>query len=164
MESFKEALKQLEDSAVFKEWIKENKKCYLSYGFAMVRGDDIWRIGYYNPENQRVVSFVIDKDISMEHEDESFKKPESEVKRLETDKIKIEYDSALEKADALQKEKYSAEIPLKIIMIIQNHNELGQIWNISYITQSFKTLNIKINAENNEILKEEMIALFEFKK
>ena len=164
MKTFKEALKKLEDSSVFKEWIKDNKKCYLSYGFVMIKGDEIWRIGYYNPENERVVSFVIDENISVEHEDESFKRPESEVKKLDASKIKISHEKALEKADSVHKEKYSAEIPLKIVVIVQDHAELGNIWNITYITQSFKTLNFKISASDCRSLKDEAIELFEFKK
>ena len=53
---------------------------------------------------------------------------------------------------------------MKIIMLIQNHNKLGNIWNITYVTESFKTLNIKIDAASGKIVRDELIELFQFKK
>jgi len=164
MKSFKEALDELKNSEVFKNWSKDNSNCYLSFGFVMIKAEDLWRIGYYHPDNEQVTSFVIDEKILVEPEDKSFKKPESEVKELNPDEIKVEYSKALKLAEEIQKEKYSTEIPMKIVMIIQNHNELGNIWNVTYVTQNFKTLNIKIDANSGEIIKDQLIELFEFKK
>lgn len=164
MKSFKDALDKLKSSDIFNRWHKDNKKCYLSYGFVIIKGDDVWRIGYFHPDNEQVTSFVIDEKIFIEPEDESFKKPDAKVKKLNPAEIKIAYDTALKTAENLQKEKYKSEIPLKIIMLIQNHNKLGNIWNITYVTESFKTLNIKIDAASGKIVRDELIELFQFKK
>ena len=164
MKSFKDSLDELENSEVFKEWSKNNPNCYLSFGFVMIKAEDLWRIGYYHPNNEQVTSFVIDESILVEPEDKSYKKPESEVKELNPDEIQISYAQALKLAEEVQKEKYSTEIPMKIVMIIQNHNELGNIWNVTYVTQTFKTLNIKIDAASGDIIKDQLIELFEFRK
>jgi hypothetical protein len=164
MKSFKEALDELRNSNIFKRWYKDNKKCYLSYGFVIVKGDDLWRIGYFHPDNEKVTSFVIAENILIEPEEGSFKKPDSKVKELKPNEIKVRYAAALETAEKLQKEKYPQEIPLKIVLLVQNHNKLGNIWNITYVTQSFKTLNIKVDAVKGKIVRDELIELFEFKK
>ena len=164
MKSFKEALDELKNSKIFKDWAKDNSKCYLSFGFVLIKGEDLWRIGYFHPDDEQVTSFVIDEEIKIEPEDESFKKPESEVKELNPDDIQVSYSQALKLAEELQQEKYKQEIPMKIVMIVQNHNELGNIWNITYVTQSFKTLNIKVDASSGDIVRDELIELFEIKK
>ena len=48
--------------------------------------------------------------------------------------------------------------------ILQNLGEFGNIWNITYVTHSFKTLNIKINAENGKILHHSLDSLMDFVK
>ena len=163
MKQFNDSLKELNDSSVFKEWRKDNPKCYLSYGFIIVKGDDTWRIGYYHPDNQEVSSFLIAKEIIQEPTDEeAFQKPECDVKELKPKEIKTNCEDALKTAEKLQKEKSKQEIPLKIVVIVQNHNELGNIWNITYVTQNFKTLNIKVDAGSGDVLKDELIELFHF--
>ena len=52
----------------------------------------------------------------------------------------------------------------KTIVILQNLSEFGNIWNITYVTHSFKTLNMKINAENGKILHHDIVSLMDFVK
>ena len=80
------------------------------------------------------------------------------IKSLNIEKVKIDYENALKTASELQKEKYKTEIPFKQITILQNIDE-GQVWNFTFITQAFKTLNIKIDAKTGEIVKDELINL-----
>ncbi|MBW3022928.1 hypothetical protein KY308_02405, partial [Candidatus Woesearchaeota archaeon] len=58
-------------------------------------------------------------------------------------------------------EKYKTHIPIKRIAILQ-HLPIGQVWNITYVTQSFNTLNIKINAETKEIVSDKLVSIVQF--
>ena len=51
----------------------------------------------------------------------------------------------------------------KIIAIIQNLDK-EQIWNVTFLTQSFKTLNLKIKSDNGEIIEKKLDSLFKIEK
>ncbi len=161
---FKDALKKLNKSSEFNDWKNKHKDSYLSYGFIMIASDvqQDWQLGYYNPGNDTLTSFSVNERVIKNPDAEIFKN-KSKVQRLDTRKVKINLNKALRIAETLQKEKYSAHIPIKKIIILQNL-DLGQVWNITYVTQSFKTLNIKINSETGEILKYDLVDLFNVEK
>ncbi|MBI2652931.1 hypothetical protein HYX00_05695, partial [Candidatus Woesearchaeota archaeon] len=46
----------------------------------------------------------------------------------------------------------------------QNMAALGNIWNITYITEAFNTLNMKIDASNGKVLEHNLSSIFSFKK
>ena len=82
------------------------------------------------------------------------------IKELDAEKVRLEFDEALEKAKEFQKKEYRNEQILKEIFILQ-HIERGQVYNITFLLSSFKTLNIKIDAASGEIVshqKEEFIS------
>ena len=68
------------------------------------------------------------------------------------EKIKLDYDDAIKKANEVKKEHYPHELTNKEIVVIQDLVEEGQVYNITFITAAFKTLNIKINAESGEVI------------
>ena len=81
---------------------------------------------------------------------------------ITTDKITM---APLEKiADKLKREKYKNETLTKKIIILQNLKEFGHIWNLTFLTSSFKTLNIKIDANSGKILKKKLASLITFTK
>ena len=159
---FKQALKKLYDSKVYKEW--KTKSCYLTYGFIMISEEvkQEWQIGCYDPKADRITAFTISDKVIKNPESEVFKK-NSEVFELEPSKIKLTLEKTLEKAEEVQKTKYAQHTPVKKVVILQKLS-IGQVWNITYITNTFKTLNIKIDAESGEVLKHDLIELFRFDK
>ena len=48
---------------------------------------------------------------------------------------------------------------MKEVVILQNL-DVGQVWNITYITKSFQTLNIKIDAETGDVLEDKLHQIF----
>ncbi len=42
--------------------------------------------------------------------------------------------------------------------------EFGDIWNITYVTEAFNTLNMKIDAENGRVLEHNLASVFSFRK
>jgi len=161
------ALEKLKQSKQFKDLIKKNKNIYFSYALIMLENNKSgpWQLGFYHKSTDKMITFIVDKDeIKMEKEEEIFKKPETKVNEVDIEKAKIPYNEILKTAREFQKNKYPKELVSKTIAILQNLNEYGDIWNITYITHSFKTLNMKINAENGKIISHNLESLMSLAK
>ena len=155
-----DVVKKLEKSSKFKEL---NKKSYLAHLFKMMDdlNKDIWQIGYYN-EDGTITTFIIEKkDIKIVPEQEVFQKTKRKVKKLDIDKVKIDLDKALDIVKDLQQKKFSGNTPLKIMVVLQNiANHI--VYNITYITNSFNTLNMKIDAINGKVISYELTPMLQF--
>ena len=161
------AFKKLKESKEFKEWNKKNKDTYLSYAFKMLENNKEvpWQFGFYHKAAEKITTFTVDKaTIKMQEEEEIFKKPDMEVKPLDINKIEIPFKKILKKAEDFQKSKYSKELVSRTIAILQNLEGYGNVWNITYVTHSFKTLNMKINTENGKIIHYSLDSLMDFIK
>jgi len=161
-----ESVKKLEDSKEFKDFKKQNKEAYLAHVFYMLdeANQDIVQIGYYNKSKDRITTFVVEGDnITKNPEAEVFKEQEIMMKPIDLSKVKINVNEAVDIAEKLQKDKYKQEIPVKKIAILQ-HLPLGQVWNITFVTQTFKTLNIKIDSGTKKIVSEKLLSIIEFGK
>jgi hypothetical protein len=82
---------------------------------------------------------------------------------LDVGKVKIGAAEALERASAVQKKKYSAQTPMKGIIILQ-HLNIGTVWNVTFITQAFAALTVKVDAASGEILRDHLTSLFDLKE
>jgi len=145
------ALEKLKKSKQFKDWNNKNPETFFSY--AMKTSDnDTWQLGFYNKKTDKMTTFIINQEIEMQQEEEIFKKPDMEVNPINLNKIKISYKKILKIAEEFQKKKYSKELASKTIAILQNLEQYGTIWNMTFVMHSFSTLNMKINPENAKIL------------
>ena len=86
------------------------------------------------------------------------------VNEIQLDKVKITFDSAIGKADEFQQKNFPKDKSIKTIAILQNMPNLGNIWNITYITEAFNTLNIKIDASNGKVLEHNLSSILSFRK
>ncbi|MEW6063016.1 MAG: hypothetical protein AB1571_01430 [Nanoarchaeota archaeon] len=151
MKDIYSSLRHVEDSEKFREWKKKHKG-FLCSIFMMCSADKLdgdWQFDFYS--NGKITSFS-DKAFS---ESDIFEK--HELKELKLDKVNIKIEDALKIIRGLKEEKYKDESFDKIIIILQNG-----LWNISYITKSFKILNIKIDNKNGKITEESLKPLFSF--
>jgi len=164
---FAEALEKLEKSAEFRDWKKENVDSYISCGFLVIDGDQMreWQIGYYNKVRDTITNFVIgDNDIEIGEASDVFKEENTTVKKLELSEVKLNLSQALEAALKVKNDKYMQEIVIKKIILLQNLEKYGNIWNVTFVTKAFKTLNIKINANDGAVLEDGIISVIEFEK
>lgn len=160
----KEVIENLCSHSEFKEWKKTHKDCYLVHAFKMPddANENIWQIGYYDKKKDKITTFFIEQgDVKIIPEEEVYKREKKAVKELDIDKVKINVNKALEKANEILKEKYKEQV-MKTVIILQNIEE-GLVWNITFVTNSFKTLNIKVDAANGKVVKHELTSLMEFK-
>jgi hypothetical protein len=94
--------------------------------------------------------------------DSIFKKPDVKIKKLDRENIKIDITEALQTAEKIQTTEYKNESPSKIITILQKI-DIGQIYNITYVTQSFKVLNFKVDSSTRKLLKKSLKSIMDFK-
>jgi len=163
----KQALGKLKQSVQFRDLSNKNKELNFSHALIMFESnkDVPWQLGFYNKSTDKIITFIVNKDeIKMEKEEEIFKKPGMVVNLLTIEKVKIPYNEILKKAEDFQKKKYPKELVSKTIAILQNLEEYGNIWNITFVTHSFNTLNMKINPENGEIVHHSFNSLMDITK
>ena len=162
-EMMMDSFRRMKESAVFKSWKRENKESYLVHAFNMVEGEKEagWQFGYYLKKKDRVVTFIVDDDVKKSPESEVFKKDRKAIMQLDLARVKTACDKALEKAKKLQDDKYKGHEPFKEVVLLQ-HIELGQVWNITFVTRSFDTLNIKIDSGTGKIKSHKLESLFSF--
>ena len=159
------ALKKLEESQDFKKWRRENKNTCFSYAFKIPQEMlNEWQLGFYDKKKDKITTFIINGDnVNIRPEEDIFKKEETKVNEVQLDKVKLTLDNALAKANEFQKKNFPKDKSIKTIAILQNIPNLGNIWNITYVTETFNILNMKIGASNGKILKYNLSSVFSFR-
>ena len=161
------ALKKLEESQEFRKWYRKNKKTYLSYAFKIPQemNPNEWQFGFYDGKKDRITTFVMSADsIKIRPEEEIFKKEDIKVNEIQLDRVNLAFDRAIAKANEFQQKNFPKDKSIKTIAILQNINVLGNIWNITYVTEAFNTLNMKIDASNGKIIEHNLSSVFSFRK
>jgi uncharacterized membrane protein YkoI len=156
-------LAKLTRSVIFKDWHKNNSKYFLAHAFVMLdeANKGIWQVGFYNLEKERMITFIVsDKEIQHTEEQEVLR-TEAEIFPLKVEEVTHSVEDALKTAKACLQENYRGEMPIKEFFIIQ-HAEGHAMFNITYFTQSLKTINIKIDAKTGKTIKHSMQSLAEF--
>ncbi len=162
---FKEALEKLENSQEIKKLSEES---YLAHGFITLNENmeqaQPWNIGYYNKKTDKIATFAVTEHVIEElGEEDVFKEPGTEVDKLDTDKVGKTLSDAVEITKKTVEEKYKAQIPTKVLVLIQNIKDVGIVWNVTIVTKQLNTLNIKIDAETGEIKEEKLTSLLQYK-
>ncbi|MFH1316550.1 MAG: hypothetical protein ABII01_03465 [Candidatus Woesearchaeota archaeon] len=148
------------------EWKKKNMDCFLAHAFLMFdkTNEGIIQFGFYNPKTDRIITFVIEKgNISISAETEIFKRPESKLKELDIGKVKLTLEEAKKIMEDFQHNEYKNQLQLNSFVILQNIDE-GQVYNFTYITMTFNTLNVKIDSETGEIIKHTLTPMMDMGK
>lgn len=140
-------MESVEASEEFKE-VKNS--IYLCSLFSIMESDKgEWQVDYYDPKEDKIISFVVNDKVNRE-ESKIFKEKESKVDKLEIERVKIDLKEAFKIADKLHKEKYNNESVNKKIVILQTVKK--PLWNITYLTACFNIVNFKIDASSGEII------------
>ena len=162
-----QALGKLEKDSGFNRWKKSKSGSYFSYAFRMLMEseENSWQIGHYDKAADKITTFVVGADsVEMKPEEEVFKKETMEVLPIDRKKIKLGLNDIVDAAKNFQHKKYPHDEPVKIIAILQNLENLGNVWNLTFVTAAFNTLNMKISAENGKIMEHKLSSILSFKK
>ena len=162
--TFRESINRLEASKIFIEWKKEHKDAYLAHSFFMKDNmvEPEWQIGYYDPKTDMISTFVVGENILQNPDAEALKK-EGKVDKLDLTKVKFDYIDAFEAANKIQSEEFKNHVPIKRIFILQSL-EGRQMWNITFVTNTFNTLNIKIDSGTGEVITKQLLSIFRIEK
>lgn len=162
----KPALKKVEESPDFRKWASRHKGTYFSYAFKILQEmPNEWQLGFYDKKKDKITTFVVSNEgISIRPEEEIFKKEEMAINGIQLDKVQLTFDSAIIKAEEFQQKTYPKDRSIKTIAVLQNIEKLGNVWNITYITEAFNTLNMKIDASNGKILEHNLSSVFSFRR
>lgn len=143
---------------------------YLAHFFAHLSSsfelEELWSVGFYDDKRNLVVSYKLDNDNLIVSEGKPFKKAEDKINELKLDKLKIDLSKLKDISLGLQRSKYPGQDPIKIIVLLQNisfNGDKRNVWNLTFITQSFATLNMKIDADNGDILSHELTSLMQWR-
>ena len=158
---FHESLAKLTSQLLFKDWHKNSLDSFLAHAFMMLdeANKDIWQFGFYNPESKKMVTFIVNKSVEQSSEQDVLESG-SPIQKLPVEDIKISVDEALKTAKDIMQKEFKKEAPIKEFFIIQKLEQT--VFNITYFTQSFKTVNIKIDAKSGDVLSKNIQALMEF--
>ncbi|MBI2546631.1 hypothetical protein HYV81_05630 [Candidatus Woesearchaeota archaeon] len=159
-------LKSLEHTLEFKDWQAQHHGHYLVHAFKLLdeANKSIWQIGYYDKETDTITTFVIEdgKELKIIPNLEIFKEEKAAIQKLDISKVKVNAQEAVDKAEAFLKEQYPGEVIVKTILILQSI-EHGQVYNLSFITKSVSTINIKLAADSGQVLEHHKISLSDLK-
>lgn len=122
------------------------------------------QLGYFDPDAQLMISFFVEGDTLIDHkETDDFVRTKDPILPLELPSLKILPDAALALAKKCQQEKYPNSLPIKTFVIIQ-HLALGQIYNITFVTRAFTTLNIRLSTSTGKVLESSLQSLVHYDK
>ncbi|MBU0535712.1 MAG: hypothetical protein KKE20_02010 [Nanoarchaeota archaeon] len=160
--SAKNVLSQLKESKVFKDWVKNNPKAYLCHVFFLFGKKEQCQIGYYDSKKDLITSFDVDKNVTLGTTEKPFKPEGMEVKEVSMKDVSLDFKEAIAIVEDIQRTKYPSEKPVEIIVILQNLASHGTVFNVTHVTHSFKTLNVKVKADNGDILDEQLVSIIQF--
>lgn len=153
-------IKELEARKEFTEWKEKHPDEFLAHAFVMMDEPNkgIWQIGYYDKSSNKMSTFVVNgKQIEIIL-DQDVLKSDAELKPLQLDEVKLSIEEALEIAQKTRVEQYAHELPAKLFFIIQ-HSDGASVFNITFFTSSFKTINVKVSTIDGKVLSHSLQSL-----
>lgn len=149
----KQLISFLENNSVFNDWQSTYKDYFLAHIFVMLdeANIDVWQLGFFDKQKNMMTTFVVDKNVVKIIPDQEILKSGAEITPLDFDAVKISEFSAMNIANNLLRTEYSREKVAKTFFILQQIDALP-VYNITFFTVSFKTINIKISSVDGKII------------
>ena len=157
------SIEQLESSAIFKDWRISHTDSFLAHAFVMFdeANADIWQLGFFSEQNNLMTTFLVEKTEIKIIPDQEVLKSDAAILPLKVADVRISSLEAMHKAQNVLKKEYSAELPLKVFFILQQLKD-GAIYNVTFFTKSFKTVNVKVSAVDGSIIHYSLSSLADF--
>jgi hypothetical protein len=158
-----EIYNKLINSKEFLNWGKNNPSSYLSHFYCQLdnsfKQKSSWEIGFYNKKHDKTTIFTVNNEITIKPEEKVFKK-HGTVEELDLEKIKIDYQQAIDIFKEVKEKNYPKEILLNGFLILQKFQD-ETMWNISFAAKSLNILNIKIDSNNKKVISHKLINFIE---
>ncbi|MBD3259883.1 hypothetical protein GF371_04615 [Candidatus Woesearchaeota archaeon] len=143
---------------------KKDKIDYLAHFFVMLDSKfqklSNWQIGFYNKKEDLVIVFELTQDSSIKMtESKPLKLKEQHiVEELSLNEVKINFETALENLKKIMNEKYPGNFPMKTMVLLQEKEKIP-IWNLTVVTNTYNTLNVKLDAKTGKVIDHSLSSL-----
>jgi len=154
----------LEKSAAFKDWRTMHPDAFLAHAFVMLDepNQHIWQVGYFDEAKNTMSTFVVQGTSIDLIPDQDVLKAEQRITPLNPADVTLPVAEALAIAQKTRMQHYAREQPAKTFFIIQHLPEHGSVFNITFFTASFKTINIKLSTKDGAVVHHSMQSLASF--
>ena len=143
---FQDIVKELQNTQDYHDWKLDHADAYLAHIFVML--DDankgLFQIGYYDISSDTISTFVVGHGEVHLIPDQEVAKTGGVVDPLDISLVNGSSDEVTSTADDIRKEHYGSIPFIKSFFVIQSLDDT-QIYNVTYLTQDFKTINIKLD-------------------
>ncbi|MBS3176516.1 hypothetical protein J4457_04735 [Candidatus Woesearchaeota archaeon] len=154
-----ELVELVEGADVFKVWKGQHAQAFLAHAFSM---GGMLQLGYYDPEAEKATSFFWENEsVVCSEAMEVLKDPASHVQPLRVELVMLTPQDAMDHALQFQKKEYAGEVVFKSFFVLQTL-DVGQVFNITFVTHSMKTINIKLSSDTGEIVQHHIDSLMNF--
>ena len=143
-----ELIKRVKEHDLFITFFDVHPDAYLAYVFFQ---DNIFQIGFFDSRTQRMTTFVVSGERIDRIEDQEVLHKEGTLLPLDIDKCLVSVEQAKSIFLDVHKKNYSSEKVNTQFIILQQTTE-GLIYNMTALTASLKTLNVRIFAENGNLI------------
>jgi len=143
----------LQHNQIYLDWQKEHKDCYLAHIFTMrdSQFEPAWHFGYYDEKQDKITSFIVaGATVTKEEHSDLAKQPDTKVLPLDLSSVKITQERAQQIVDEIiEKGNYGGSKTK--VFLLQHIAVVGTVWNVTVVTLTWKTVNVKIDAASGEV-------------
>ena len=163
---FKEMFSKLTNDDSFKSWNALHKTCFLAHAFVMKddKNVELWQFGYYNPASKKMTTFLSEDGKIRILAEQDVLESGNKIETVNPKDVVISVVQMKESAEKVLKEMYNNQPLSKSFFIIQNIEGKGPLYNLTYFTMTFKTINIKINSLTGDVVEHTIMGLADFDK
>ncbi|MBI2669295.1 hypothetical protein HYX14_05635 [Candidatus Woesearchaeota archaeon] len=160
-----ELVQALSQDSLFQQWQQQHPEGYLSHLFCVLAPEpQNWELGHYDPATQLITVFAQHENgFEIKPADAVFKEEHNIVEKLEINKVQIPASRALEQFAQKKEEYFPKEVLGNGFLVLQTlHQKI--CWNFTFITNTVRFVNLKINAETGAVESSETIDLVQSRK
>ncbi|MBI4148397.1 hypothetical protein HY490_03845 [Candidatus Woesearchaeota archaeon] len=151
----KQLIQQIIEHNLFISFHDKHPSAFLAHVFIQ---DQTIQAGYYDASAERMTTFVVSGDRVDRIEDQEVLKTDGTILPLDIDRVTLQPPGARKVFSDTLKQHYPKEQPTQTFIILQQSTD-GPYYNITALTASIKTINIKISATDGTVLKHSCEAL-----
>lgn len=161
-----DAVLELKQNRPFISWKEAHPQCVLSHFFSSLdsqyQAKSTWEIAFYDPKKEKIVVFVHNQagEITLQKEEDIFKRESDVVEELELKSVTIPFEKARTIFTGKVKELFPKMVLGDGFIVLQTI--LGKtLWNFTFITKTLQFINIKINAASGEVDSQQIVELMQ---
>ncbi len=145
----KKIIAKVQENKLFADYKQSHPAAFLAHVFVQ---DNSVQIGFYDTQSQLMTTFLVEGEKIECMPDQEVLRKEGDIVKLDIDRVSLEPFGANKIFLETAKKEYPKEILQKIFIILQQIAD-EPIYNITALTASLNTVNIKLSAVDGNIIK-----------